>query len=166
MNIWLLVPLLGALVQGSILSFLTVRGVQLDLVLVLVVVWGLVRGARDGLAWAMVGGLVLDLLSLAPMGSYTLSLLVVAFLVGLIEGTSFGLTRALVGVVTLLAVPLYLLLSALMIRLIGWPVDVARLLAMLPLSLLFDVALALFLLPFARRLSWLAGERAVEWTSR
>lgn len=166
MNAWLLIPLLAALVQASALALFSVRGAQVDLVLVLVVLWGLIRTGRAGMIWAVGGGLALDLLSLAPVGSYTIPLLVVAFLVGLVAETPFGLTRLLVAAVTALAVLLYYVGQTLMLQLIGWPVALGRLTGLIPVGMALDVLLALLLLPVVRRLSWLAGDRDFEWNRR
>ncbi len=72
--------LLGAaLAQSSLLPAAgLVRG-RPDLVLLCVVVWAVLRGAREALPWAFVGGLLLDLLSGGPFGASALALVLVAF---------------------------------------------------------------------------------------
>jgi rod shape-determining protein MreD len=78
---WVGPPLLfvAALAQSSFFPALGFVPVRPDLVLQMVVIWTLLRGWRQGLAWGFVGGLMLDLFSGAPFGTATLALLLVAF---------------------------------------------------------------------------------------
>ena len=73
------VLLIAALVQGSVLPFIIGNRVPVNLVLVLVIGWALLRGLKSALIWAMVGGLWLDLLSGVPLGSAMLALTLVAY---------------------------------------------------------------------------------------
>ncbi len=84
MNPYLIVLSLAlvALVQVSTLPAFAVGSVVPDLMLVIVVSWALLRGLRSALAWALVGGLCLDLIAGSPFGMYTLGLLVAAVVAG------------------------------------------------------------------------------------
>ncbi len=73
------VLLIAALVQGSVLPFVIGDRVPLNLVLVLVIGWALLRGLQSALVWAVVGGLWLDLLSGVPLGTAMLALSLVAY---------------------------------------------------------------------------------------
>jgi rod shape-determining protein MreD len=78
--------LLLALTQSTVFTRLHVGGAVPNLVLCAVVVWNLLRGTREGLVWAFVGGLALDLLSAGPLGLSSIALLAVCALAGLAEG--------------------------------------------------------------------------------
>ncbi len=82
---YLLVLALGlaALLQVSLLPALQVGGVYPNLVLMVIVAWALLRGARSAVIWALIAGLWLDLLSSRAFGGYTLGLVVAAYLAGL-----------------------------------------------------------------------------------
>ena len=71
--------LIAALVQGSVLPFIIGERVPINLVLVLVIGWALLRGLKSALVWAMVGGLWLDLLSGLPLGTAMFALSLVAY---------------------------------------------------------------------------------------
>ena len=93
------VLLIAALVQGSMLPFIIGNRVPVNLVLVLVIGWALLRGLKSALVWAMVGGLWLDLLSGVPLGTAMLALSLVAYActIGVIPWlTSTGLIAAVV----------------------------------------------------------------------
>ncbi|MBI3287493.1 MAG: rod shape-determining protein MreD [Chloroflexi bacterium] len=77
----LLLSLTG-LLQASLLSHLS-GGNNLDLTLVLVVSWSLLRGPREAILWGFIGGLVLDLLSGWPTGLSALLLTLIATLISL-----------------------------------------------------------------------------------
>ena len=83
MSIYLAIPLLTivALVQNAWLSSVSLWGARLDLMLLIVLCWTIVRGVNEGMIWGFVGGLIIDLLSGGPVGAYTLALLGVGSLV-------------------------------------------------------------------------------------
>jgi rod shape-determining protein MreD len=72
-----------ALFQSTVMPRITLLGVHPDLVLMAVTSWSLLRGSEEGMLWALIGGLAMDLLSGAPFGVCTLALLIVGFVSGL-----------------------------------------------------------------------------------
>lgn len=99
-GLWLL-PL-TALFQASVAGHFAIGGNIPGLVLILVIDWGILRGTDEGMLWAFVGGLCLDVFSGWPIGTNTVSLVIVASLVSLGEGT-FMRTHALVPIATVFA---------------------------------------------------------------
>jgi rod shape-determining protein MreD len=77
--------ILAALVQAAVLPHLRIFGGQPDIVVVMVLAWALLDDGVEAAFWALVGGIALDLLSGAPMGFSTLTLLPGIFLIGLTE---------------------------------------------------------------------------------
>jgi len=57
--------------------------------LLVVVSWSLLRGAREGIVWGFIGGLALDFLSGATFGSSTFTLTLVAYLASLGQVTIY-----------------------------------------------------------------------------
>ena len=83
--------LIGAtLLQTTIFPFIEINQVHPDLVFVVVIGWIILRGLREGLVWALLGGLCLDLVSGAPFGIWTLALILVALVANLSHGRVFG----------------------------------------------------------------------------
>lgn len=69
---------LAALLESSVLPELTIVGAKPDAVFVMAVVAAMLVGVEEGLVWAFLGGLMLDLiLPERPVGVTTFSLLVV-----------------------------------------------------------------------------------------
>jgi rod shape-determining protein MreD len=64
---------------------LTWSGVMPDLMLLVVVSWSLLRGSREGLLWALGGGLLLDLMSGGPFGVAVVSLVLSSVIIGMGE---------------------------------------------------------------------------------
>jgi rod shape-determining protein MreD len=76
--------LVAALIEATVLSELPIAGSQPDLILAIAIVATMVLSVEDGLVWAFVGGLMLDMLIPArPVGATTLSLLLVVGLAAL-----------------------------------------------------------------------------------
>lgn len=92
------------LLQTTVLDIVAVRGVTPDLQLILLVFLALRRGSMSGQLAGFAGGLLEDLVSLAPLGFYAL----VRALVGFSSGLLHGLIRT-----SAVAVPVLMLGAAL-----------------------------------------------------
>jgi len=77
---------LAAILETSVLPEIRIAGTSPDLVYALMLASTMFLGAEEGLIWAFVGGLMLDLLASGdrPIGSATLTLLIVAGIAALI----------------------------------------------------------------------------------
>jgi rod shape-determining protein MreD len=82
------IPLMlaAAIAQSTLFRHLHLYGAAPNLVLAISVAWTLLRGAREGLLWAFVGGLALDLLSGGPLGLSSLALVLACAPALLTEG--------------------------------------------------------------------------------
>jgi rod shape-determining protein MreD len=58
----------AALIQSTVLPFAAAGAGGLDLVLVIAIVWTMALGLEGGLVWAFLGGLVIDVLLMRPLG--------------------------------------------------------------------------------------------------
>jgi rod shape-determining protein MreD len=92
LSLYITIPLVTAfaLLQDVLLSRVSLLGARPDLLFLAVVCWALLRGSAEGVVWAFIGGLVLDLFSGGPMGGLTLAYVVVAFLAGRQWGRELG----------------------------------------------------------------------------
>lgn len=157
--------LLGlALIQSSLGPFLTIVGVHPNLVLVAVVGWTVLRGPGEGLVWAIVGGLALDLLSGGPFGAATFALVITSALASVGYGRVFGgyltLPLALTFPLSLAYYLIYLLLLSVFNRPVAWISSVADI--VLPASLV-NIAAMLVLFPLLRALHRRTGREEIGW---
>jgi rod shape-determining protein MreD len=149
--LWLL-PIM-ALLQASFADQLAIRGVMPGLLLIVVVNWGILRGMDQGMLWAFIGGLLLDVFSGWPVGTNTVALVVVASLVSLGEGT-FIRTHALLPPVTVFAATvLYYLIVFFILESTQHPIDWAPGIRSIALPAAFyNAVLTLVAFPLVRRL--------------
>lgn len=152
---YVVLPLLTAvaLFQNVVLAPVTVLGAHPDLVFLTVVVWAFLRGTAEGAVWAFIGGLLLDLFSGGPLGSMTLSLLLVAMFVSSRWGQQLGITLLQLVLLTLVACFAYHVLLLLALGWSGYPVDWQYGLARVAAP---SAVLNAILVPFVHRpLAWL-----------
>jgi rod shape-determining protein MreD len=121
MNIYVTILLLIAIViiQTTAMPHLTILDVKPDLMLLMVISWSLLRGAKEGLIWAMMGGIGLDLVSGTPFGSSTVALVVLSLVAGLGELSVFRSHIALPLIATLIATLAYNLFFLLLLYVRG-----------------------------------------------
>jgi rod shape-determining protein MreD len=70
---------LAAVLNATVMAELRLGGGAPDLVFLLVVCWALLMDVRGALVWAVVGGVMQDMLSVAPLGASSLGLVIVVF---------------------------------------------------------------------------------------
>ena len=99
-NVYLMLAL-TLLMTALHITWLPLLTAPPDLMLVLMVAWSLLRGIEEGLLWAFVGGVLLDLLSGGPFGAFTLALLLAALLAGAVHRAAFSATLLQVAVMAL-----------------------------------------------------------------
>lgn len=119
----MIVPLaaLVAIAQSSVTSHLRFFGISPDLVLVFATSSILVLGAKDGLLFALLGGLILDAFSGAPFGLVTLALVVTGYLVSLAEYNLFRAARIVPLLSIALATVIYYILIVFFLQMTGRP---------------------------------------------
>jgi rod shape-determining protein MreD len=121
MSMYVVVPLLViiAVLQSSAVSHLTVLGVSPDLPLLLVVSWSLLQGVREGVLWGFTAGVVMDLLSGAPFGAATLTLMAAGLLAGLAKKSALSTHLLFPSVTVFSATVVYSLLYLSIVRISG-----------------------------------------------
>ena len=159
-HIYAAVPLMAilAIIQAAILPRLQIFGLAPQILLIVALAWGLLRGPEDGAIWAFIAGIFLDLFSSAPMGISSLALMVGVTAAAVVQ-RSLPPSRFVLPVVLAAAASLiYLILYLLFLSVTGYPVSWATtsrlpLLAVLNSLLILPVYWLLFTLDrtFRRR---------------
>ncbi len=108
------------LLQSTVAPHITVLGVHPDLVLMAVTAWSLLRGSEEGMLWALIGGVVMDLFSSAPFGVCTLALLIVGFAAGFGARNILRLDLLMPILVIVPATLVYQLVILGLLSLLGW----------------------------------------------
>lgn len=85
---YLSIPILtvAVLIQATLMPELRILGGAPDLVLTLVLAYSLLSGFEQGVVWAVVGGVMQDLISAVPLGTTSLALVVMVAAVGYFVG--------------------------------------------------------------------------------
>lgn len=81
MGAYLSIPILAlaVIIQGSVIPQIRVFGGAPDLVFLVVLAWALHMPLEQGLLWAIIGGVLQDILSINPTGSSSVGLVLVVF---------------------------------------------------------------------------------------
>ncbi len=82
------IPLLmiAAVLNATVMPEFRVGGGSPDLVLIIVVSWALLADVREAMLWSVVGGVLQDWLSVAPLGTSALGLVVIVFVSDMVIG--------------------------------------------------------------------------------
>lgn len=157
--------LLGlALLQSTVMPKITVLGVHPDLVLMAVTSWSLLRGSEEGMLWALVGGVALDLFSGAPFGIYSLSLLLIGFAAGLGPRNMLRIDILAPILVIPLSTLVYLLATMALLSALGWEMEWSARLrtVLLPSILVNSLGMPFVYLP-ARLLHRRVAREEISW---
>ena len=155
------IPLAAALLQGSVVPFVSIAGARPNLPVLVAASWSVAAGSREAVWWAFVGGLAADLLSGGPLGALALASLVPVAAVGLgetgLRPRSVIGAAVLVGVATLAAGLLYLLILVV----VGQPLaDPVLLAGGAAASGIYNGVLAIVTYPIARSMRHVTEKQA------
>ncbi len=119
------IPILAilAILQSVIFNDLTLLDGRIDLILLVVIAWGINGRFREAMTWGLIGGLLLDQLSGIPLGITAIILIIVAYLVSFTEGRFWEANPLMPMGVMLLFSLLYHLLNLMIMWLLGKPID-------------------------------------------
>ena len=140
-NFYSAIPLMAvlAIIQTAILPRFPIAGVEPQLLFLVALAWGLLRGLDEGLVWAFIAGIWVDLFSLTPVGLSSL-----AFMAGvaapillqpMLPPRRLPVTALLAALGTLI----YLLLYVIALGLLGHGLSAVGLAGLLPIVLLHAI---------------------------
>jgi rod shape-determining protein MreD len=129
------------LLQATFFPATAVLNVIPDFALVLLLVWSASRGVEEGLLWAFGLGLWIDFLTLDPLGTHVLPLMVVAVIGGVTQGRLFRSGIVLPAVAVLGATIAYRLVEMIFKVFSGRPVEVSGEIRLALLAALLNVIL-------------------------
>lgn len=97
----------ATVIQEGVVGRFSVAGIAPNIVLLIVVNWGLVRGVEEGMLWGLIGGIFLDLFSGLPFGTSAAAFVAIAGLLSLGETSLLRTNVMLPLVAAFLATILY-----------------------------------------------------------
>jgi rod shape-determining protein MreD len=118
-----------AAVQSSILPYFRLYSGQPNLVMLVVAAWAIDSSWEEGAFWAFWGGICMDLLSVVPLGTSVVPLLVATFAIRLAVTQTEGLTLLIYLVVVLAGIIIAQIVLFVVLGLEGYfiePVPVIR----------------------------------------
>ncbi len=120
------VPLMAlmALIQSTMLSQFRFLSGRPDLILLVVIGWGLAGRTTESMVFAFFGGLILDLFSALPFGTHAIALVIVAFLVSLYEGRIWEVNILMPLGITLMGSLVYHMIILAVLYLSGRQIDI------------------------------------------
>lgn len=140
------IPLLGILAafQSSIMPALRLQSGQADLILLVVLAWAVHARYEESLWWALVGGIMHDLLSIVPLGASAFGLLIMVFIIDTIRRALYQVNWLLWLVLVVLGTLLSEFIIIVVLAVSGYPSNVGVLLRSFVLpTLALHIVLAL-----------------------
>jgi rod shape-determining protein MreD len=147
----IVVPLVAALLQGSVVPFIVIAGARPNLVVLAAATWAVVAGPREAIWWAFIGGIAMDLLSGGPVGALALAALLPVAALGLTETP--GRPRSVVTAVVLVGIASGAagVLYAIVLALAGVQLpEIPALFATVVAGAIYNAVLAIVTYPFLR----------------
>jgi rod shape-determining protein MreD len=151
----LVIPLAAALLQTTVVPFISVAGARPNLPFLVAGSWSLAAGAGEAVWWAFIGGISADLLSGGPLGAFAVASLPPVALIGLGERPAPRPLPVVIGASFLTAAAFVAgLLYVIALSLSGTPVpDVPGLAIQIGGGAILTGALGIATYPIARWLS-------------
>lgn len=141
--------LAAALVELTVIPYLSIGGAVPHPVLVFGIVWAIAGRIEGGLAWAFVGGLALDVLAQRPLGSSAFALLLAIGAAGAIAAGMGRFRIAAPIVTTALFSPVYALTFTFLLSALRGPVPLEDPLSAVLPGAVYDTVLATIVGPLA-----------------
>ncbi len=121
LSLYLALPVMVILlvIQTSVLPRLPMWGVVPQLMLLAAVAWGLLEGLEEGALWGFIAGILMDMFSLAPLGTSALAFMVAVTVAALLYRT-LPINRIILPVILVIVATLtWLFVYILLLRLLG-----------------------------------------------
>lgn len=139
MGYYLSIPILviAAAIQSTILPQFRIDNGQPDLIFLLVVAWAVHASLQEGIVWAFVGGMLQDLLSITPLGTSVIGMLLAVFALNALRHQLYRVGIIMITGVTLFGTVLQEAITLLILQFIGFGTDIVAAIGNLLLPTLF-----------------------------
>jgi rod shape-determining protein MreD len=152
-SISLPVLLIAVALQSGLAPHIRLLGATPDFVLLCVLAWAIDAPLEQGVVWALVGGVMQDLVSAAATGTSAVGLLLLVFATHQLTGQVFGLRLVLYILLTAAGTLGYQIVQMLLLGLTGFRIDLISDFGYIVLpSIVYNLAFALPVYWIIRRL--------------
>jgi rod shape-determining protein MreD len=137
-SIYVAIPvmLFFAVLQTAVLPFFPILGLTPQLAFLIALAWALLRGIDEGILWAFVAGIMLDLFSMVPMGVTSLSYMAALFSVIWIQ-EAFPTSRFFLPIIlATLSTLVFIIAYGVLLQILGYFADLTAVSSLPPLALL------------------------------
>lgn len=140
-SIYIALPLMALLsiVQSAVLPRVPVFGLVPQILFLLALAWGLLRGLEQGLVWAFIAGIFVDLFSITPLGLTSLAYMLGIGAVILLQRILPPHRLLMAALLSMLATVIYLLVYFVTLRFFGFGMSIDTLLETLPVAVLHGI---------------------------
>lgn len=90
-------------IVGNFLPFFEATRGQLSLVMLLVVAWSIRSDLEGSFAWALVGGIMMDMLSIVPIGTSSFALVIIVYVVNAVSIQIYRVNILMILAITIVA---------------------------------------------------------------
>lgn len=143
-SVYVAIPLMAvlAILQAAVLSRFPIAGIVAQPALLAALAWGLLRGPWEGMVWAFIAGLFLDIFSLGPVGVTSLALMATVPVLSRARQSLPEESILFTALLLLLGLAIYFLIYLIVLRVTGFAVG-WQTVSNLPATLLFHAFLGL-----------------------
>ena len=136
--------IIAAILQSTVIPEIRIGGGGPDLIFMLVVSWTLLAGIEEGTVWALIGGIVQDLLNGTPTGTSALGLVALVFVITLAIRPVSRKNLVVPPLVAAVGTAVYHLLLIVLLTVVGRPASISYTLPYVTLpTVLFNTVLML-----------------------
>ncbi len=125
MGSYLSLPLLilAVAIQSGMAPQLRILGGAPDLVFLFVLAWSVHARLEEGVTWALVGGILEDLLSVTPVGTSSIGLIIMVFVINQLSAQVYTISFLLLAVFTVAGTLFQQVINYILLFLAGGQID-------------------------------------------
>lgn len=132
------------ILQATLFRYIAFLGVKPDALLILVIAFSLLNGTNEGIVLSLFGGILMDVLFNNAIGFVTISLLIVAYLTGLLGKNVFKENTFVAFVFVFLGTILYNLIMVFSMLLMKYDLDSSYLLNVIIVQSVYNSFITIF----------------------
>ncbi|HHV74054.1 MAG TPA: rod shape-determining protein MreD [Thermoanaerobacterium sp.] len=140
-----LLIILEIILQATLMKYIAILGVKPDALLILVIAFSLLNGTGESITLSLFGGILVDVLFNNAIGFVTISLLIVAYLTGILSKNVFRESTFVAFVFVFLGTILYNLIMIFSMLLMKYELNPSYLLNVVIIQSVYNSIITIFI---------------------